>query len=244
MVRTWSVVLLLTAALASGCLPTDFLMPDDANPQAPVVATSPFGTPPPAATKSISNRPPATDAALAVKVDELGQKLVAANASLGMKPLFLTVGSPQPEIFHRDTVGVFITESLVTQCKTEGQLAAVLSAELGRMVAERESLVSPQTRNPERPPPLILSMGNAGQFTGPDQVQQAEIARFDGDRRRPSKKYVPPDATVLARGYLEAAGYDQRELDAVTPLLREAEKNFVVEQQFNGANTLPTWEPK
>jgi hypothetical protein len=245
MVRCWSVALLLSAALAGGCLPTDFLMPDDATPQAPVVATSPFGTPAPVATRSVSNRPPPKDTALAVKVDELGQKLVAANPALGMKPLFLTVGSPQPEIFHRDTVGVFITESLVTQCKTEGQLAAVLSTELARMVAERESLVSPQTRNPERPPPLILSMGNAGQFTGPDTMQQAEIAKFDGDRHGPSKKYVPPDSKALARGYLQAAGYDQGELDAVVPILQAAEKNFVVEKQFNGGNSsLPSWEPK
>jgi hypothetical protein len=237
-------MLLLAAALAGGCLPTDFLMPDDTTPQAPVVPTSPFGTPAPVAPRSTSNRPPAGDAAVAVKVDEVGQKLVAANPSLGMKPLFLTIGSAQPEIFHRDTAGVFITESLVAQCKTEGQLAAVLSVELGRMVAERESLVSPQTRNPEKPPPLLMSMGNAGQFSGLETMQQAEVAKFDGDRHRPSKKYVPPDAQVLARGYLEAAGFDKREVDAVAPLLQEADKNFVVERQFKGANTMPTWEPK
>jgi hypothetical protein len=244
MVRLWSALLLVTAALAGGCLPTDFLMPDDAGPSAALVPTSPFGTPAPVASTALSNRPPAQSAEVAVKVDELGNKLVAANPSLGMKPIFSTVGSPQAEIFHRDTVGVFITESLVRQCKTEGQLAAVLSIELGRMVAEREALVSPQTRNPEKGPPMLLTMGNAGQFSGLEQIQQAQIAKFDGDRRRPSKKFVPPDPQVLAGGYLEAAGFDKKELDAVAPLLQEAEKNFIVEKQFKGGSAAPTWEPK
>jgi hypothetical protein len=70
------------------------------------------------------------------------------------------------------------------------------------------------------------------------------MARFDGDRHRPSKKYVPPDPQVLAAGYLEAAGFDRRELDAVGPALQEAEKNFVLEKQFKGTVTTPTWEAK
>jgi hypothetical protein len=241
MVRSLSLMLLVSAALAGGCLPADFLMPDDG---AAVVPTSPFGTPPPVTTTSLSNRPPATNPEFAIKVDEIGRKLVAANPSLGMKPLFSTIGTPQAEIFHRDTGAVFITEGLVRHCKTEGQLAAVLSVELGRMVAEREALVSPATRNPERPPPMVLTMGNAGQYTGLESVQMAEMAKFDGDRHRPSKKYVPPDPQVLAAGYLEAAGFDRRELDAALPALQEAEKNFVLEKQFKGTGAMPAWEPK
>jgi predicted Zn-dependent protease len=244
MVRLCSALVLVTAALAGGCLPTDFLMPDDATSGAALVPTSPFGTPPPVNTLSISKKTPATDSSIELKVDELGHKLVAANPSLGMKPIFSTIGSPQPEIFHCDTVGVCVTEGLVRQCKTEGQLAAVLSVELGRMVADRETLVSPETRNPEKLPPLILTMGNAGQFSGMEQIQQAEIAKFDGDRHRPSRKFVPPDPQVLARGYLEAAGFDRSELDAVAPLLQEAEKNFILEKQFKGVNTTPAWEPR
>jgi hypothetical protein len=236
--------LLAAAALGAGCVPTDFLLPDNSTPSAALVPSSPFGTPAPVTTTSASARPACTNSDIVIKVDEIGRKLIAANASLGIKPAFTTVGEPQAEIFHRETAAVFVSEGLVRKCKTEGQLAAILSMELGRMISERESSVNPAIRNPEKPPPLTLAMGNAGQFSGLESIQQAEIAQLDRDRRRPSKKYVPPDPQVLARGYLDAAGFDTRELDNVAPFLQEAERNYIMEKQFNGSNNLPSWAPK
>jgi hypothetical protein len=244
MVRPWSMALLATAALACGCLPAGFLSPDDGPATAALVPTSPFSTPPPVTTTSFSSRPRTQNTEVAVKVDEIGNKLVVANPGLGMRPAFTTIGAPQPEMFHQGTSALFITEGLVHMCKTEGQLAAVLSVELGRMVAEREALVSPEARNPEKPLPITLTMGNAGQSSGLEQLQQAEIAKLDCDRRRPSKKFVPPDPQVLARGYLVAGGFDSKELDAAAPLLQEAEKNFIMEKQIKKTPTTPSWEPK
>ena len=43
---------------------------------------------------------PATEAT-AQRVLEVGRKLVLGNPRLGMRPLFITVGAPKPEIFHK-----------------------------------------------------------------------------------------------------------------------------------------------
>jgi len=245
MVRTLSVTLLLAAALASGCVPTDFLNPDAPASGATAVPTSPFTTPGPVvAPASGAAKSPQAAPEIAIAVDKVGQQLIAANTSLGMKPLFLTIGAPQPEIFHQDTSALLITDSMVKQCKSEAQLAALLSVELGRMVSEREVLASPATHNPVKRPPIAVTMGNAGQFSGLDQLQQAEVAKLDCDRRRPAKKFVPPDPVLLARGYLDAAGFDKKELDTVAPLLAQAEKNYVVEQQFKGPSDTPMWTPR
>jgi hypothetical protein len=183
------------------------------------VPSSPFSTPQSVNARAPSNaKPPQAAPEVAIAVDKVGQQLVSLNKSLGMKPVFLTIGSPQPEIFHRDTSVVFITEGMAKQCKTEAQLAAVLSVELGRMVSERETLANPETHNPAKSPPIAVTMGNAGQFSGLEQLQQAEVVKLDADRRRPGKRFVPPDPMVLARGYLDAAGFDKNELDTVGPL--------------------------
>jgi hypothetical protein len=245
MVRALGFGLLATVALAAGCLPSDYLHPDAGASGAIAVPTSPFTTTTPAVIQTTSASKPAQAAPeTAIAVDKVGQKLVAANKSLGMKPLFLTIGAPQPEIFHRDTSALLITEGLVKQCKTEAQLAALLSVELGRMVSERESLASPASRNPDKNPPMTVTMGNAGQFSGLDQLQQVEVDKLGCDRRRPAKRFVPPDPLVLARGFLDAAGFDKAQVDAVAPLLAQAEKNFELEKQIKGPSNTPTWTPQ
>src|SRR5262249_9704205 len=82
-----------------------------------------------------------------------GGKGLTSNRQTGRPPLFIAIGSPQLDIFHREGRAVWVTEGLVRQCKTDGQLAAVLCQELGKMVAEREALASPAARVPDRGPP-------------------------------------------------------------------------------------------
>jgi len=97
----------------------------------PRTALSPTGP----VTKTSIRPAPAESAA---RVDLLGRNILAANPQIGMKPQFMVIGSPQPEIFHKKNEGLFITEALVKQCKTDGELAAVLCHELGKMVSDRE----------------------------------------------------------------------------------------------------------
>ena len=71
-----------------------------------------------------------------------------------------------------------------------------------------------------------------------------ELARYEKERgpiKAPS--LTPPDPMVLARGYLEKAGYGAKELEAVAPLLREARASDVYERQMVGGQMNRPWTP-
>src|SRR5207302_7173324 len=113
-------------------------------PKTEIVSNNPFGHPFPSSAQTQTNHSPSSlDAA--ARVDQMGRRLVAANKAAGLQPLFRTIGAPQAEIFHRGatehvTPEIDITEGLVKQCASDGQLAAALCYELGKMVSEREAL--------------------------------------------------------------------------------------------------------
>ena len=148
---------------------------------------------------------PASEEA-AVKVAEVGRKLVATNPSLGLRPTFTTVGAPKPEVFHRGDSEVLITEGLARQCRTEGELAAVLAHELGRMVAQRGALAAAV---PDRGPPDDVPVGrDAGGAFGPaDGTHLMELTRYEERRKRREEARTPPPPADLARAYLRKAGY-------------------------------------
>jgi hypothetical protein len=208
-----------------GCLPRES--------NTTLVPSNPFGGPPPPQTARRSPQPASIQAA--ARVDSLGRKIVAANPQLGMPPLFRTIGVPQPETFHQGTSEVDITEGLVNQCSTEGQLAAVLASELGKMISEREFLAGPQARAPEREPPMEVRVGsdNAGSFGPADQLHRAELAKYDKERRqRAANAAAPPEPQALARDYLIRAGFTAADLDAAAPLLRSAAENNTLAKQL------------
>jgi hypothetical protein len=178
----------------------------------------------------------------AARVDTLGRKIVAAN-KLGVKPLFRTIGSPQPELFHVGTAEIIITEGMVNQCQTEAELAAVLCRELGNMISEREVLAGPQIRCPEREPPMDVRVGNdnAGAFGPADQTHLAELGKFEKEQRRSSSVPPPPDPQVLARTYLKQAGFAEKDLDAVASILQAAAANSNFEKQFNSTTPSRPW---
>lgn len=238
MMRSLPAALLL---LTCGCVPLDvFQTPGETA----MVPSSPLTTPTqaPAATKSFKASPSSPETALLV--DRIGNQLLRANKQLNIKPAFLTISAPKPEMFHQGTGIIYITDSLVRQCKTETQLAALLSVELGRMISEREAQANPELSEQPKRLPLTVQIGNAAQFSGTEQLYAAEVAKLDADRRQPLKKFVPPSPEVLARKYLEAAGVDLQELATVAPLLQEADRNYVLEKQFKAATDTTTWAPR
>ena len=122
----WYVGLFLMGVLAVvGCVTTD-------NAITPV-PSSVFGfapAPNPDSKTKVNYAPPSLE--IAARVDAAGAKILIANPQIPFKPLFRTIGSPQPEIFHRGVSEILITEGLASECKTDAQLAAVLSMELAR----------------------------------------------------------------------------------------------------------------
>jgi hypothetical protein len=217
-------------ALAAGCLGPE--------PRTALVPADPYSQTPP--------QPPGTRAAYApapleaaARVDTVGRKLLAANKEIGLRPQFRVIGAPTPEVFHQGTAEVLVTEGLVKLCTTDGQLAAVLSHELGKMVAEREALAGPQTRSPQRLPPMEVRVGNdnVGAMTA-DQTHLAELGKFERERRRPTNTAPPlPDPQTLARDYLKKAGYSDADLDAVTPHLKGAAENTTFARQLKAKET-------
>jgi hypothetical protein len=243
MVRMLLPVVLSCSLAAAGCLPLQLLDPD-ADTSTTLVPNSPFGSPAastPTSTKT-AFAPASRD--LALRVDRIGREVLAANPQIGVRPLFATIGAPQPELFHQGTTMVHITEGLAKDCQNDGQLAALLCLELGKMVSEREALASPQMRAPDRRPPADVQIGHDGQFSAPDLTRLAELAPYDRERQRNARRLPPPDSGALARGYLEKAGYAPSDLDAVAPLLSAAERNCALEKQISGAISVPTWVPQ
>jgi hypothetical protein len=220
-------ILLLPLLGSVGCLTEDS--------STLLVPSSPFGSGSVVPTRTQTAYAAASLQA-ATRVEAIGRKLLEANQETGLRPQFRTIGAPQPEIFHVGTREVNVTEGLVNQCKTEGELAAVLARELGKMMSEREVQAGPRARNPERPPPQEVRIGNdASNGYSPDLTHLAELGKFDKERRRDSPSpLAPPDPQLLARGFLTKAGYADKDLDAVAPLLQGAAANTTFEKQLNG----------
>jgi hypothetical protein len=210
---------------------------------APFAVAGCFGTDSPTDTafrRPELNVPPAATAPasteIAARVDRVGRTITAANPQAGVDTrslMFHTIGAPQPEVFHRGASDIFITEGLVRQCTTDGQLAAVLCTELGKLVSEREALTPAAVRRPDRSPPIDTSVErDSGWGVAPDQTRLRELADYDRDRKQRTQAVAPPDPAALARKYLVRAGYHDADLQAAAPLLQHARGNATLEQQM------------
>jgi hypothetical protein len=217
--------LLLLAHL--GCVPqssSSMLVPSD-----------PFGSQVPTQ-QTLAAQAPATQAA-GSRVTGVGNRLVQANQHLALRPTFMTIGAPAPEIFHIGLNQVVITEGLVKQCENDCQLAAVLGTELGKMLSEREAQAGLGTRNAHREPPPSLGVGlEGGGSRGPsDLTHLAEQAPYEENRRRQMHPPPPPDPKALAKALLLKAGYTEEDLASAEPLLKAAAANTAWEKQMSAS---------
>jgi hypothetical protein len=231
----WLMALSLAAA-SGGC--ETLGLPDWLNPNPGPLGTVPDRpfTPSPTGPAPTIVHAPATEAATR-RVNDVGQKLLAANAELPVRPVFLGVGSADPQIFHRDTTAIYVSDGLVSKCTTEAQLAAVVASELGKMVSTREALLTLKSRRGERDRPAGLAIGteSGGTFGPADGTRLAELGQFEKDTGHGpagGPPAPPPDPDLLARTFLKKAGYAVTDLDAVAPLLREAAQHGDIEKQF------------
>jgi hypothetical protein len=216
--------------IASGCVSDEQKLT--------TVPSSPFGQPVRTQSASMKQAPPATQQVM-MRVTQLGQKIVTANPRIKQRVAFLTIGSPEAEIFHRvqkNVAEIYITEGLVNQCKNDGELAAVLCQELGKIGSEQAALVKPATYLPERPPMMSPHVGNDidGPLGGADQTNAMIMARYEKEQHDRQKPPPPPPPETLARTYMQSAGFDPTNLNTVTPLLRKADQNNSLEQLMTG----------
>jgi hypothetical protein len=201
-----------------------------------LVPSLPIGNP---AVQTAAKMPqaPATEAA-ALRVAAAGRQVLQANPHLGVRPQFICIGTREPVLFHqlqRDSCMVYVSEGLLQQCRDDGQLAAVLCTELGRVVAEKASTFNSTLARTERRPPPGFQIGrdDGGPFGAPDGTHLYELARTDKEREEAATPRLPPSPEALARTFLEHAGYPAAQLQAVEPLLRATEQNTAFDKAVN-----------
>jgi hypothetical protein len=240
----WRIAVGAGLVLASGCesFPTLANLPGFSKEEPTAqVASHPFNNDVARTTQitKVSFAPANQDVAL--RVDRVGQEL-AVNSRSGLRPVFGTIGTPTPEIFHVGTQAVYVTEGLVKLCPTDRELTAVLASELGKMISEREAGAGRQCRDPEVAPPVDLPIGGHGYLGDADPSRMIEMAKFE--QRHPRQRTLTrPDPNAVARSLLEQAGHQASDLQAVQPILQAAERNFALEQQFKGTPPQSGWRP-
>jgi hypothetical protein len=225
-------VFLPSVVLLTGCLSLAAIDPALQEGGLALVPNNPFGTTALTPWRLTKVSASSSNTEHSVRVAEIGQKILTANPEIGMRPLFATAGTSTVEVFHQGPHLVQITEGLVKKCKTDGELAAILAHELAEMVAEREILAHPSMRRSEEHLPPEVKIGNAGRLSDGDPARMVEIARFEQKRQQERKPLPLPDPKLLARKYLDKAGFQKTDLEQAEPLLQEAEENYSLEKQF------------
>lgn len=188
-------------------------------PAAPEHAGAPAPTtpaPPPDGTAAIP--PQVLEAQQRVK--RVNDQLLAANPRLGLKPAFFITDQAEPALQRREYERVFLSWGLVQRCTTDGQLAALLSLQLGELYAQRRAeLAADQRLNYREPPPTVPMIREYGSFGNPDQIHLAEIATLGLDQRsRPPEP--PANPWLIANEVLLRAGFSEHDLAALPEQMR------------------------
>jgi hypothetical protein len=174
--------------------------------------------------KHVAARPPEGAAQpnedVARRVGMVGEQLMAANRSLGIKPRFATLGVPQEELFHQGPEAIYISEGLVARCQTDSTLAALLALELGRAMAERDVREGTSvSRSMARMLPTDVAGNNDthGTFGPADGTRMMELAKMEKAAKTP---HAPPEPESLAKVYLRRAGFpdDLRDAESLAQL--------------------------
>ncbi len=177
----------------------------------------------------------------ASRVDMLGRKLLAGSPFLfDGEPTFQIIGVPEPEMFHRDSTGLFITEGMVKLCNTEKELAGVLASELGHMAAEQRR--SDRLKLPDSIPSAALSKGVDGS-TDLDPGRAIDAIELEKSFRKPAERRLlaGSDPKKIAENCLKDAGYDPKLLKEVEPILKQGRRNQRVAEQLGGKSDATQW---
>lgn len=196
---------------------------------------------PPLVSGKVVEQPPLSQSSgeAAERVDHVGTDLLTATP-LGIPEIdFLTVGSADAELFHRDVKTLYISDSLVSRCKTDDELAAVLAHEIGQMTAEFRRGVRRQS--PEPMPPVASAPKYDGS-TDTDPSRAVYLAQYEKLKQTPADKKNWPtvDPQEIAEELLRNAGREPKLLTQVAPLVREA-GNGPNARQLGGASAAPKW---
>jgi len=178
----------------------------------------------------------------AEKVENLGRRIIAQYTFAGIEPMINLIGVPETVFFHRGPEEMWVSEGLVSKCKTEGELAAVLCSELGQMIAEKKAarrLGAERDTIPDSALPGGVSMGGGNPD---DPGRSAERAYQERRLRKGAPILDAGEASKISRDLLKSAGFDPAELDRVEPLLKQSERGVAIRKQMSGSAAAPKWD--
>jgi hypothetical protein len=226
-------VIILLGMFAAGCNDCPLLpkrtadLPGDPGHLPPGAGQSTTASPD---VRQITTCAPAS-AEVTARVDKIGRQLVDANQQYALRPIFMTAHRPDPEISHQGTTLVMVTDTLASMCTTDGQLAAVMGLELGKMIAERQAQQAAARRQRDRPQSMNVAIGGGLPGGGsPDHTELAEMVKMHGDNPT-SQPVDPANPESIARAVLVRAGYADTEVDGVRDMLKAAEANTALHRR-------------
>ena len=185
------------------------------------------------------DRMPKADLATAERVETIGRKIIAQNTFTGIEPLFHTIGVQDLVLFHEGPERLMISEGLVKQCRTDGEIAAVLCSELAKMAAEKKSARRVGAERDSFPEIGVPTDSGLAGGTPDDPARAAELAILEKQRQRDRNADNP---SLLAGDLLRGAGFDPADLDRVAPLLKQSDRGNTIKKQMSGSALAPRWE--
>jgi hypothetical protein len=187
------------------------------------------------------SRMPKADLATAERVETLGRKIIAQNMFTGIEPLFHTIGIAEPSLFHEGPERLMISDGLVKQCRTDGELAAVLCTELAKMIAEKKAAERVGAERDSFPDIGVPTSSGLAGGQPDDPARAAERAFLEKQRiKRTNRESVDP--AKLASELMRGAGFDPADLDRIAPLLRQSDRGQAIKKQLSGSALAPRWE--
>lgn len=186
----------------------------------PPAAPPPHVSQVPQVSQSPIRQTAAHDSPTRARLNQVVQRLTAANPRIGFQPQFETDPTPVLRFARRGDARWMISDGLILSCRTDDQLAAIVAWQLAQATIDHASAFNDEATLRQRQLPPEVRIGPEGGTYGDLARRQAELAKLGYDQR--SRKKPPADARSLARRYLTQAGYNPGALDEALALLAKA----------------------
>jgi hypothetical protein len=152
-----------------------------------------------------------------IRAERIFHRLLQTQSPAGPVPHLLVVPQPEPLLRSQPPDQVIVSLGLLRQCRTDGELATVLSFPLARLLQQP----GPASPVLDRPPPDVPIGPESSTYGELPPWRQAELVKTGHARRQPVR--VPSrDPILLARQMVLRAGYSDAEFERGSALVSGA----------------------
>lgn len=158
------------------------------------------------------------------RVQATANQLYASNRWLTTRPRWVATEGEGPGVIAQSESVVLINSNLVRSA-SDGQLAAIMSMQLGDMMTDEQKYrkKAARTGRESSPPPDYFFNQRDGMSSSQAALVLDEQAKFRNDPKyqRERQEYIPTyDSPTCARQALVNAGFSEQELINAQPLLQ------------------------